>query len=202
MDANHIDHSEDWSKIDSILELSMRSSTVSHKFYSLEQQKKAEDLAKFLMLSSLTTAPLNRDCVSELLNGTRLWDKNGKLVSISKGIDLEYLEECCLVMFEADFLLITCNLERDIVQFVDDSLIPVIETIIALRNIQYGLDGYKKPHLSITEEIWEREFNGNTSLLDCVEKKDGLYVLNGNVNNINDLSPKIKTMTSMRFPIN
>ncbi|EFB1674999.1 TPA: hypothetical protein N8G14_003115 [Escherichia coli] len=187
MDANHIDHSEDWSKIESILELSMRASSISQKFYSLEQQKKADDLARFLMLSSLTTAPLDRDCVSALLNGTKLWEKNGKPVSISNGISLEYLEECCLVMFEADLLLITCNLESNIVNLVDDSLIPVIETIIALRNIQHGLNGYEKPHLSVTKEIWEREFNGGASLLDCVEKEGDLYVLNDNENNINRL---------------
>ncbi|MDA1379373.1 hypothetical protein PCI56_05170 [Plesiomonas shigelloides subsp. oncorhynchi] len=139
------------------------------------------------MLSSLTTAPLDRDCVSALLNGTKLWEKNGKPVSISNGISLEYLEECCLVMFEADLLLITCNLESNIVNLVDDSLIPVIETIIALRNIQHGLNGYEKPHLSVTKEIWEREFNGGASLLDCVEKEGDLYVLNDNENNINRL---------------
>ncbi|MDW2148870.1 hypothetical protein R7Q48_19860 [Vibrio sp. 378] len=90
-------------------------------------------------------------------------------------------------MFEADLLLITCNLESNIVNLVDDSLIPVIETIISLRNIQRGLNGYKKPHLSVTKEIWEKAFNGSASLLDCVEKEGDLYVLNDNENNINRL---------------
>lgn len=59
MAANHVEHSRDWSKIKSLLELSTRASTDSQKFYSLDQQKEAEDLAKFLMHSSLTTEPLN-----------------------------------------------------------------------------------------------------------------------------------------------
>ena len=95
MAANHIEHSRDWLKIKSLLELSTHASSDSQKFYSLEQQKEAKDLATFLMLSSLTTAYLDRNCVSELLNGTQLWERNGEPVSISKGVEIEYLEECC-----------------------------------------------------------------------------------------------------------
>ena len=108
MTANHVEHSRDWSKIKSLLELSTLASTDSQKFYSLEQQKEAEELATFLMHSSLTTISLDRNGVSELLNGTKLWERNGELVSISKGIEIEYLERCSLVMFEAHWLVLTC----------------------------------------------------------------------------------------------
>ncbi|ELI1841322.1 hypothetical protein RQV73_004054, partial [Vibrio fluvialis] len=103
MAANHVEHSRDWSKIKSLLALSTRASSDSQKFYSLERQKEAKDLATFLMLSSLTTEALDRNCVTELLNGTKSWERNGELVSISKGIEIEYLEECCLITFEADY---------------------------------------------------------------------------------------------------
>tara|TARA_Y100000782_G_scaffold115188_1_gene155487 strand:+ start:441 stop:710 length:270 start_codon:yes stop_codon:yes gene_type:complete len=79
MAPNYVEHSRDWSKIKSLLELSTRASTGSQEFYSLEQQKEAEDLATFLMHSSLTTEPLGRDCVSKLLDGTKLWERNGEL---------------------------------------------------------------------------------------------------------------------------
>lgn len=187
MAVNHVEHSRDWSKIKSLLELSTRASTDSQKFYSLEQQKEAEDLAKFLMHSSLTTEPLDRDCVSALLNGTKLWERNGELVSISKGIEIEYLEECCLVMFEADCLLLTCNLENHIEQHVDGSLIPVIETLRALQHIQRGQEGYKKTNLFVPEEIWDREFNSASPLLSYVEKEDNSYVFNGREHNLNQL---------------
>ncbi|MFA0348256.1 hypothetical protein AB4486_15045 [Vibrio sp. 10N.222.55.C6] len=185
MTINHVEHSRDWSKIKSLLELSTRASTYSQKFYSLEQQKEAEDLAKFLMHASLTTEPLDRNCVSALLNGTKLWDRNGELVSISKGIEIEYLEECCLVMFEADCLLLTCNLENHLEQHVDDSLIPVIETLRTLQHIQRGQEGYKKPNLFVSEEIWNREFISTSLLLSYVEKEDNSYVFNGRNHNLN-----------------
>ncbi|EGR1702064.1 hypothetical protein ACSA3Z_001185 [Vibrio cholerae] len=185
MAANHVEHSRDWSKIKSLLELSTRASTDSQKFYSLDQQKEAEDLAKFLMHSSLTTEPLDRDCVSALLNGTKLWERNGKLVSISKGIEIEYLEECCLVMFEADCLLLTCNLENHLEQHVDDSLIPVIETLRTLQHIQRGQEGYKKPNLFVSEEIWNREFTRTSLLRSYVEKEDNSYIFNGRNHNLN-----------------
>ncbi|HIF9086180.1 TPA: hypothetical protein ACX6PR_002096 [Photobacterium damselae] len=185
MAVNHVEHSRDWSKIKSLLELSTRASTDSQKFYNLEQQKEAEDLAKFLMHSSLTTEPLDRDCVSALLKGTKLWDRNGELVSISKGIEIEYLEECCLVMFEADCLLLTCNLENHLEQHVDDSLIPVIETLRTLQHIQRGQEGYKKPNLFVSEEIWNREFTSTSLLLSYVEKEDNSYIFNGRNHNLN-----------------
>ncbi|MEZ8229027.1 hypothetical protein AB6C58_09720 [Vibrio splendidus] len=187
MTVNHVEHSKDWSKIKSLLELSTRASTDSQKFYSLEQQKEAEDLAKFLMLSSLTTEPLDRDCVSALLNGTKLWERNGELVSISKGIEIEYLEECCLVMFEANCLLLTCNLENHLEKHVDDSLIPVIETLRALQHIQRGQEGYKKTNLFVPEEKWDREFTSTSPLLSYVEKEDNSYVFNGRNHNLNQL---------------
>lgn len=185
MTANHVEHSRDWSKIKSLLELSTRAPTDSQKFYSIEQQKEAEDLAKFLMHSSLTTEPLDRDCVSALLNGTKLWDRNGELVSISKGIEIEYLEECCLVMFEADCLLLTCNLENHLEQHVDESLIPVIETLRTLQHIQRGQEGYKKPNLFVSEELWNREFTSTSPLLSYVEKEDNSYIFNGRNHNLN-----------------
>jgi|GEM_PF-6726584 len=187
MVANHVEHSRDWSKIKSLLDLSTRASSDSQKLYRLEQQKEAEDLATFLTHSSLTTEPLDRDCVSKLLNGTKLWERNGELVSISKGIELEYLEECCLVMFEADCLLLTCNLENHLEQQVDDSLIPVIETLRTLQHIQRGQEGYKKPNLFVPEEIWDKEFNRTSPLLSYVEKEDNSYVFNGREHNLNQL---------------
>ena len=136
MTANYVEYSKDWSKIKSLLELSAQSTNDSQKFYSLEKQKEAEELATFLMHSSLTTPPLNRNNISELLSGSQRWERNGKPVSISKGIEIEYLEKCSLIMFEADWLLLTCNLERHIEQQVDESLIPVIETLKILDHIQ------------------------------------------------------------------
>lgn len=123
--------------------------------------------------------------MSKLLNGTKLWEQNGELVSISKGIEIEYLEECCLVMFEADCLLLTCNLENHLEQHVDDSLIPVIETLRTLQHIQRGQEGYKKPNLYVSEEIWNREFASTSLLLPYVEKEDNSYVFNGRNHNLN-----------------
>ncbi len=187
MTANHVEHSRDWSKIKSLLELSTLASTDSQKFYSLEQQKEAQDLATFLMYSSLTTPPLDRNCVSKLLSGTQLWERNGKLVSISKGIKIEYLEKCSLIMFEAGCLLLTCNLENYTEQHVDDSLVPVIETLRTLQHIQNGQEGYKKPNLSVSNEIWNREFTSTSPILSCVEKEDYSYVFNGRDHNLNQL---------------
>lgn len=187
MARNHVEHSRDWWKIKSLLELSTRASTESQRFYSLEQLKEAKDLATFLMHSSLTTEPLDRNCVSALLNGTKLWERNGELVSIGRGIEIEYLEECCLVMFEADCLLLTCNLENHIEQHVDDSLVPVIETLRTLQHIQRGQAGYKKPNLFVSEEIWNREFTSTSLLLSYVEKEDNFYVFNGREHNLNQL---------------
>ena len=187
MTANHVEHSRDWSKIKSLLELSTLASTDSQKFYSLEQQKEAEELATFLMHSSLTTISLDRNGVSELLNGSKLWERNGELVSISKGIEIEYLEKCSLVMFEADWLVLTCNLENYTEQHVDDSLVPVIETLRTLQHIQRGQGGYKKPNLFVSEEIWNREFTSTSPLLFSVEKEDNSYVFNGRDHNLNQL---------------
>ena len=187
MVANHVEHSRDWSKIKSLLDLSTRTSSDSQKFYSLEQQKEAEDLATFLLHSSLTTEPLDRDCVSALLNGTKLWERNGELVSISKGIEIEYLEECCFIIFEADYLLLTCNLEHNLEREVDESLIPVIETLRTLQYIQRGQEGYKKPNLFVSEEIWNREFTSIYTLLSYVEKEDNFYIFNGREHNLNQL---------------
>ncbi len=187
MTANHVEHSRDLAKIKSLLELSTLASTDSQKFYSLEQQKEADDLAKFLMHSSLTTEYLDRNCVSALLNGTKLWERNGELVSISKGIEIEYLEECSLVIFEVDCLLLTCNLENHIEQHVDESLLPVIETLRTLQHIQRGQEGYKKPNLFVSEEIWNREFTSTSPLLSYVEKDDKFYVFNGREHNLNQL---------------
>lgn len=187
MAANHVEHSRDWSKIKSILELSTRASSDSQKFYSLEKQKEAKDLATFLMLSSLTTEALDRNCVTELLNGTKLWERNGELISISKGIEIEYLEESGLITFEADYLLLTCHLEHDLERQVDDSLVPVIETLRTLQHIQRGQEGYKKTNLCVSEEIWDREFISTSLLLTCVKKEDNFYVFNGREHNLNQL---------------
>ncbi len=187
MTANHFEHSRDWSKIKSLLEFSIQASTDSQKFYSLEQQKEAEDLATFLMHSSLTTKPLDRNCVSALLDGTQLWERNGEHVSINKGIELEYLEKCCLVTFEAGYLLLTCNLENNLEQNVDDSLIPVIETLRILQHIQRGQDGYKKPNLFVSKEIWDRNFTSASPLLSYVKKEGGRYLFNGNEHFLNPL---------------
>ncbi|MGK0271781.1 MAG: hypothetical protein ACI88H_002447 [Cocleimonas sp.] len=187
MATNHVEHSRDWSKIKSLLELSTQASTESQKFYSLEQQKEAQELATFLMHSSLTTLPLDRNGVSELLNGAQLWERNGELVSISKGIGIEYLEKCSLVMFEAGLLLLTCSLESFTEQHVDDSLVPVIETLRTLQHIQRGQEGYKKTNLFVSEEIWNREFTSTSPLLSCVEKEDNSYVFNGREHNLNQL---------------
>ena len=187
MTENHFEHSRDWSKIKSLIELSSLASADSQKFYSLEQQKEAKDLATFLMHSSLTTLPLDRNSVSELLSGTQLWERNGEHVSISKGIEIEYLEKCNLIMFEAGCLLLTCNLENDTEQHVDDSLVPVIETLRTLQHIQCGQEGYKKPNLSVSNEIWNREFTSTSPLLNYVEKEDNYYVFNGREHNLNQL---------------
>ena len=174
MAANHVEHSRDWSKIKSLLELSTRAPSDSQKFYSLEQQKEAEDLATFLMYSSLTTEPLDRNCVTGLLDGTKLWERNGELVPINKGIEIEYLEKCCLITFEADFLLLTCNLEHDLERQVDDSLVPIIETLRTLQHIQYGQDGYKKTNLCVSEDIWDREFPSTSILFNYVKKEESI----------------------------
>lgn len=187
MAANHVEHSRYWSKIKSLLALSTRASSDSQKFYSLEKQKEAKELATFLMLSSLTTEALDRNGVTELLNGTKLWDRNGELVSISKGIEIEYLEECGLITFEADYLLLTCNLEHDLERQVDDSLVPVIETLRTLQHIQRGQEGYKKTNLCVSEDIWDREFTNTSLLFTCVEKEDNCYVFNGREHNLNQL---------------
>lgn len=187
MTVNHVDYSRDWSKIKSLLELSTIASTNSQKFYSLEEQKEAQELATFLMHSSLTTEPLDRNCVSALLNGTKLWERNAEPVSISKGIEIEYLEECGLITFEADYLLLTCNLESNLEQHVDDSLVPVIETLKTLQHIQRGQEGYKKPNLFVSEEIWNREFTSTSLLLSYVEKEDNSYIFNGRNHNFNQL---------------
>ena len=187
MTANHVEHSRDWSKIKSLLELSTQASTESQKFYSLEKQKEAQELATFLMYSSLTTLPLDRNGVSELLSGTQSWEQNGEFVSISKGIEIEYLEKCGLVMFEAGWLLLTCNLEYDTDPTVDDSLVPVIEILRTLQHIQCGQEGYKKPNLFVSEKIWNREFTSTSPLLSSVEKEDNSYIFNGRDHNLNQL---------------
>lgn len=187
MAANHVEHSRDWSKIKSLLELSTRAPSDSQKFYSLEQQKEAEDLATFLMYSLLTTEPLDRNCVTGLLDGTKLWERNGELVPINKGIEIEYLEKCCLITFEADFLLLTCNLEHDLERQVDDSLVPIIETLRTLQHIQYGQEGYKKTNLCVSEDIWDREFPSTSILFNYVKKEDNFYVFNGREHNLNQL---------------
>ncbi|WP_288417453.1 hypothetical protein [uncultured Acinetobacter sp.] len=187
MAANHVEHSRDWSKIKSLLELSTRAPSDSQKFYSLEQQKEAEDLATFLMYSSLTTEPLDRNCVTGLLDGTKLWERNGELVQINKGIEIEYLEKCCLITFEADFLLLTCNLEHDLERQVDDSLVPIIETLRTLQHIQRGQEGYKKTNLCVSEDIWNREFPSTSILFNYVKKEDNFYVFNGREHNLNQL---------------
>ena len=187
MTANHVEHSRDWSKIKSLLELSTQASTESQKFYSLEKQKEAQELATFLMYSSLTTLPLDRNGVSKLLCGTQSWEQNGEFVSISKGIEIEYLEKCGLVMFEAGWLLLTCNLEYNTDPSVDVSLVPVIETLKTLQYIQRGQEGYKKPNLFVSEKTWNREFTSTSTLLSCVEKEDNSYVFNGRDHNLNQL---------------
>jgi len=187
MAANHVEHSRDWSKIKSLLELSTRAPSDSQKFYSLEQQKEAKDLATFLMYSSLTTEPLDRNCVTGLLEGTKLWERNGELVPINKGIEIEYLEKCCLITFEADSLLLTCNLEHDLERQVDDSLVPVIETLRTLQHIQRGQEGYKETNLCVSEDIWDREFTSTSILLTYVKKEDNFYIFNGREHNLNQL---------------
>ncbi len=189
MTANHIERSRGWYTIKSLLNLSTRSSTDSQKFYSLEEQQNAEDLATFLMYSALTTLPLDRQVVSALLQGNQLWERNGEFVSINNGIDIEYLEKSCLVIFEADWLLLTCKLEENIEKNVDKSLIPVIKTLRTLYNIQYGRDGYKKPTLFVSDEIWNREFTNNSSIITYIERENNTYILGEKY----DLNPLVST---------
>jgi hypothetical protein len=145
-------YSENWKHLESILTgYSTRNQNSVH--YSYEDHTHAKALAIFLAHGKLATPKLDRTTVEVVLSGALRWPNTSES-SEFECVDyppLSLLEDHGLIAFYADWCTIYCQ-HLSNVENVDPSLFPLIRAIEHLRNIQYGYEGYVKPHFSCTKD--------------------------------------------------
>ncbi|OOE41391.1 hypothetical protein, partial [Salinivibrio kushneri] len=181
MAKNYIDYSNCWHQISALLEMARSPTTLHHSnVYTFEQHQEALALGKFLAESSLTTPPLTKENVSKLLNGQLKWERDGTFISIKSDVTVEFLERAGLIIFEADWITITCNLDTDITDSVHKSLHGIIDTLLSLRGISFGDNGYKKPELKNRNSLWSSKPEYKYISNEKIEKREDGYVYSGN----------------------
>lgn len=103
---------------------------------SYEDQRHAKALSIFLNLADLATPSLNRETVEAVLTGQLEWPRTEGEPYLGTDIPLSRFEELGLVSFYAGWCATHANPVRD-ETLVDPSLVPLIETIEHLKDVQW-----------------------------------------------------------------
>lgn len=133
---------------------------------SYEDQRHAKALSIFLNLADLATPSLNRETVEAVLTGQLEWPRTEGEPYLGTDIPLSRFEELGLVSFYAGWCATHANPVRD-ETLVDPSLVPLIETIEHLKDVQWGRNGCIRPHYACGEgdlkKLLQAEFGDRLS---------------------------------------
>ena len=146
-------YSENIVKLNALLTLPKQQSSCNQFLYDFDHHQKAKILATLLANADLGTPELNRNTVSDLLKGEVIWPKEtGISEAISTFDDIQLLEELGAISFYADYLQThfrSCC-EQD---YLHETVKPLNDALIDLRDITWGNNGFIKPFFKIDQKL-------------------------------------------------
>ncbi|MFW1817539.1 hypothetical protein ACG9X6_23325 [Acinetobacter guillouiae] len=157
--------------------------------YTYQDHIHAQALSLFLANSELSTPDLSRNNVAAVIDGTLEWpNSNGDQPFKGVSIPLEFFEEHGLLSFYADWCQIHAN-ESIQLNKIDESVVPLVQTLKLLNDIRWGHNGYTQPQLKCSKAklelfFWEKFKRMDiTNILTTLTLKDEyLYLTPGNQN--------------------
>lgn len=191
------EYSESWRHLKALLAgYTRRDSEVNAPSY--EEQRHAKALSIFLTNAKLATPELNRETVEAVLSGQLQWPRNGGTPYPGTDIPLSRFEELGLVSFYAGWCATHANSVND-EKGIDPTLIPVIQAIEHLKDIQWGRNGFIQPHYACDEgdlkQSLRAEFGNHLSveqLLPKLKPEGGTFKLKpGNQNFSSEISTQL-----------
>ncbi|MFW2105726.1 hypothetical protein [Acinetobacter guillouiae] len=129
--------------------------------YTYQDHIHAQALSLFLANSELSTPDLSRNNVAAVIDGTLEWpNSNGDQPFKGVSIPLEFFEEHGLLSFYADWCQIHAN-ESIQLNKIDESVVPLVQTLKLLNDIRWGHNGYTQPQLKCSKAklelfFWEK----------------------------------------------
>jgi len=142
-------YSENIVKLNALLTLPKQQSSCNQFLYDFDHHQKAKILATLLANADLGTPELNRNTVSDLLKGEVIWPKEtGISEAISTFDDIQLLEELGAISFYADYLQThfrSCCEQG----YLHETVKPLNDALIDLRDITWGNNGFIKPFFKI-----------------------------------------------------
>ncbi|MBL4799112.1 MAG: hypothetical protein JKY50_17020 [Oleispira sp.] len=146
-------YSENIVKLNALLTLPKQQSSCNQFLYDFDHHQKAKILATLLANADLGTPELNRNTVADLLKGEVIWPKEtGISEAISTFDDIQLLEELGAISFYADYLQThfrSCC-EQD---YLHETVKPLNDALIDLRDITWGNNGFIKPFFKIDQKL-------------------------------------------------
>lgn len=145
-------YSENIVKLNALLTLPKQRSSCNQFLYDFEYHQKAKILATLLANAELGTPELNRKTVAGLLKGEIVWPRDsGISEAISTFDDIQLLEELGAISFYADYLQThfrsICEQE-----YLHETVKPLNDALIDLRDITWGNNGFIKPFFKIDQD--------------------------------------------------
>lgn len=157
--------------------------------YTYQDHIHAQALALFLANSELSTPELSRNNVAAVINGNLEWpNSNGDQPFKGVSIPLEFFEEHGLLSFYADWCKVHVRGSIDL-EKVDESIVPLVQTLEHLKDIKWGRNGYTQPQFKCGENklklIFREKFHRTdiTDILNRLTLRDEyFYLIPGNQN--------------------
>jgi hypothetical protein len=161
--------------------------------YTYQDHIHAQALSLFLANSELSTPELSRNNVADVINGTLEWpNSNGNQSFKGVSIPLEFFEEHGLLSFYADW----CRIHADkAIQLdkIDESIVPLVQTLELLNDIRWGRNGYTQPQLKCSKVkleliFWDRFKRSDiTTILTTLTLQDEYFYLTPGNQNFDEL---------------
>lgn len=143
--------SENWPLLHSIL-VGFSTRHRAPEVNSYEEHRRSKALSIFLSAATLATPKLDRETVESVLKGEELWPHIDNL-SMFGGVDtpLSLLETNGLISFSTNWCSVHSNTINDL-DLVDPSLVPLIQALEHLKDINWGRNGYIQPHFKCPKD--------------------------------------------------
>lgn len=161
--------------------------------YTYQDHIHAQALALFLANSELSTPELSRNNVAAVINGNLKWpNSNGDQPFKGVLIPLNFFEEHGLVSFYADWCKVHVKDSIDL-EKVDESVVPLVQTLEHLKDIKWGRNGYTQPQFKCSETklkliFWEKFHRTDiTDILNKLALKDEYFYLTPGNQNYDEL---------------
>ena len=146
-------YSENIVKLKALLTLPKQRSSCDQFLYDFECHQKAKILATLLANAELGTPELNRKTVAGLLKGEVVWLRDsGISEAISTFDDIQLLEELGAISFYADYLQTHFRSIRE-QECLHETVKPLNDALVDLRDIAWGNNGFIKPFFKIDQKL-------------------------------------------------